>query len=139
MSDEVVETQIPQESAETHPEEATPSVEPPVAPEAPAPDPKKRGRPQGAKDAVKRTRKPVVKLRVEPIVRESPAVNSEPVAQAPQTIPQLERQPIALEAPEPKSPISLFRMHHEAMIRERREKKREYAQRYTANWTAWPV
>ena len=137
MSDEVVETQIPQESAETHPEEATPSVEPPVAPEAPAPDPKKRGRPQGAKDAVKRTRKPVVKLRVEPVVREPPAARSvEPMAQRP---PQLEQQPVALEAPEPKSPRSLFRMHHEAVARERREKKHEWAQRYTANWTAWPV
>jgi hypothetical protein len=132
MTEEVVE--IPNESAETPPEEAT--VGPPA--EAPAPEAKKRGRPHGAKDAVKRTRKPVVKLRVEPVVREAPAIPKEPTAPPPQP-PQLERQPIALEAPEPKSPRTLFRMHHEAVVRERREKKQEYAQRYTANWTAWPV
>jgi hypothetical protein len=131
MSEEVVE--IPQESAETPPEEAT--VEPPA--EAPSPEAKKRGRPHGAKDTVKRTRKPAVKLRVEPLVREAPAVPKEPVAPAPQAPPQLERQP--LEAREPKSPRTLFRMHHEAVARERRQKKQEWAQMYTANWTAWPV
>jgi hypothetical protein len=133
MSEEVVE--IPQESAETHPEEAI--VEPPAASEAPAPEAKKRGRPHGAKDAVKRTRKPAVKLRVELVVREPPATNAvpkEPVAPAPQAPSQFER--IAPEALETKSPRTLFRIHHEAAARERRQKKQEWAQMYTANWTA---
>ena len=138
MSEPVVEALASQESSETPPETDLPALEPPAASE-PAPEPKKRGRPQGAKDTAKRTRKPVVKLRVEPIVREAPAVNNEPATQAPQPLPQLERQPIALEAPAPMSPRTLFRMHHEAVTRERREKKHEYAQRYTANWKAWPV
>ena len=138
MSEPIVEAPASQESSETPPVADLPALEPPAASE-PAPEPKKRGRPTGAKDTAKRTRKPVVKLRVEPIVREPPTINNEPVTQTPQAPPQLERQPIALEAPEPKSPRSLFRMHHEAVSRERREKKHEHAQRYTANWTAWPV
>ena len=140
MSEQIVEAPASQESSETPPVTDLPALEPPAATE-PAPEPKKRGRPQGAKDTAKRTRKPVVKLRVEPIVREPPAVNNEPVTQTPQAQapPQLERQPIALEAPEPKSPRTLFRMHHEAVVSEKRQKKQEWAQMYTANWTAWPV
>jgi hypothetical protein len=136
MSEKIIEAPATQESSETPPVADLTASEPPAASEAPAPEPKKRGRPQGAKDTAKRTRKPVVKLRVEPIVREPLAMPKEPMAPPPQP-PQLERQP--LEAPEPKSPRTLFRMHHEAVVRERREKKQEYAQRYTANWTAWPV
>ena len=139
MSEQIVEAPASQESSETPPVADLPALEPPA--EVPAPEPKKRGRPQGSKDASKRTRKPVVKLRVEPVVREPPASTNEPVAQAqaPPQPPQLERQPIALEAPEPKSPRTLFRMHHEAVVREKRQKKQEWAQMYTANWTAWPV
>ena len=136
MSEQIVEAPASQESSETPPVADLPALEPPA--EVPAPEPKKRGRPQGAKDTAKRTRKPVVKLRVEPVVRQPPAATNEPVAQAPPQ-PPLERQPIALEAPEPKSPRTLFRMHHEAVVSEKRQKKQEWAQMYTANWTAWPV
>ena len=68
MSEEVVEAT----PSETQSEPSVVVSEPPAAPEQPQPEPKKRGRPPGAKDAVKRTRKPVVKLRVEPVVRDPP-------------------------------------------------------------------
>ena len=77
MSEEIVEASIPQ----TSPAEAPVNVsEPPVIEEPPAPEPKKRGRPQGAKDGVKRARKPAVKVRIEPVTREAPAIAQTPDA-----------------------------------------------------------
>ena len=138
MSEEIVEAPTLQEPPTKPLEEV---LEPAATPTPPDPEPKKRGRPHGAKDIVKRTRKPVVKLRVEPVVREPPA--TEPVATLPKE-PRVQPQapmpaPITFEAPEPESPRTLFRRHHEALSRERRQKKQEWAQRYTSNWVALPV
>ena len=144
MSEEVVEATPP----ETQTESSEVASEAPAAPEQPAepPEPKKRGRPPGAKDTVKRTRKPAVKLRVEPVVRDPPPATPQAPAPAPPT-PSAEpsqitslslrpREPTPVY--EPPSPRTLFRNHQEAVAREKRQKKQEEAKMYTANWVAWP-
>jgi hypothetical protein len=142
MSEEVVEATPPE--TQTEPSEVV--SEPPAAPEQPQPpEPKKRGRPPGAKDAVKRTRKPVVKLRVEPAVTDPPPATPQAPSLAPAT-PSAEpsqltslslrpREPTPVY--EPPSPRTLFRNHQEAVAREKRQKKQAEASMYTANWVAW--
>ena len=136
MSEEIVTAPVPQET----PEEPSAAVsEPPALEQASTPEPKKRGRPQGTKDVVKRTRKPAVKLRVEPVVREPPPT---PVAE-PQvpvqsvSVPEMQREPTPVY--EPQSPKTLFRRYNESIAQERRQKKEHHAQQYIANWTRWPV
>ena len=136
MSEEVVTTPVPQET----PEEPSAAVsEPPALEQAPTPEPKKRGRPQGTKDVVKRTRKPAVKLRVEPVAREPPPT---PVAEPPLptqnvSLPARQREPSPVY--EPQSPKTLFERYNESLTQERRQKKDQHAQQYVANWTRWPV
>jgi len=136
MSEEVVTTPVPQET----PEEPSAAVsEPPVIEEAPAPEPKKRGRPQGTKDVVKRTRKPAVKLRVEPVAREphpTPAAEPQVPAQS-ASVPATQHEPTPVY--EPQSPKTLFRRYNESIAQERRPRKDQHAQQYVANWTQWPV
>ena len=137
MSEEIVEAPTLQEPPTKPLEEV---LEPVATPSQSDPEPKKRGRPQGAKDIVKRTRKSVVKIRVEPLVREPPVTVTEPTTAQPSSHPQAPMPaPITFEAPEPESPRTLFRRHHEAMSREMRQKKQEWAQRYTSNWVALPI
>ena len=136
MSEEVVTTPVPQET----PEEPSVAVsEPPVLEQAPAPEPKKRGRPQGTKDVVKRTRKPAVKLRVEPVAREpppTPAAEPQVPAQS-ASVPATQHEPTPVY--EPQSPKTLLRRYNESITQERRQKKEQRAQQYIANWTRWPV
>jgi hypothetical protein len=134
MSEEIVTAPVPQET----PEEPSAAVsEPPVLEQPPTPEPKKRGRPQGTKDVVKRTRKPAVKLRVEPVVREPAPTSQAPAAEPPVVPPALQREPTS--AYEPQSPKTLFRRYHESISQERRQKKDEHAQQYVSNWARWPV
>jgi hypothetical protein len=134
MSEEIA--PVPQET----PEEPSAVPEPPVLEQPPTPQPKKRGRPQGTKDVVKRTRKPAVKLRVEPVAREPPPTSQAPVAEPPVqsvSVPAMQREPTP--AYEPQSPKTLFRRYHDSILQERRQKKDEHAQRYVSNWARWPV
>ena len=138
MSEEIVTAPVPQET----PEEPSAVPEPPVLEQPPTPEPKKRGRPQGTKDVVKRTRKPAVKPHVEPVVREPG-----PTSQAPAAEPQMPAQSVSAPAMqreptpvyEPQSPKTLFRRYHESVLQERRQKKDEHAQQYVSNWARWPV
>jgi len=134
MSEEIVEASIPQTSLEDAPVD----VSDPVVEELP--EPKKRGRPQGAKDVVKRTRKPAVKIRIEPMIRELPAAAPTPAPEAPVQNVRLPLTPREQPpAHEPQSPRTLFRRYNESMAQERRQKKQEHAQRYVSDWSRWPV
>ena len=140
MSEEFIEPSAVVEAL-PDPEPAAQTSEPIAEPVAAAPEPKMRGRPQGSRDAVKRARKPAIKLRVEPVVRESLAQPTAPPAQPPpqrRQLADMDRYHTTVE-PEPPSPRTLFRLHHKALFSERQQKKQEWAQRYTSNWTSWPV
>ena len=103
MSEEIA--PVPQET----PEEPPAVPEPPVLEQPPTPQPKKRGRPQGTKDVVKRTRKPAVKLRVEPVAREPPPTSQAPVAEPPVqsvSVPAMQREPTPAYEPVSKNIVS---------------------------------
>ena len=122
-------------------EEVEMPVEPVQEPVAPVvetlPEPKKKGRPQGSKDTIKRTRKPV-QIRVEPLQEKQAA----PPASKPEVSPQAP-EPAPVEIEEPKTPRTLIRETSRHLVSLRQlvndNRKSEMAQRYTQKWSKWPL
>ena len=137
-------------------EESGPVVEPVEAPaattentseqsEAQAPEPKRRGRPAGSKDTVKRTRKPPVQIRIEPL--EAPIVNNRmnPPEQPKEIVsePKEEVKPKPQPPPEePKTPRTLLRevsrLHVSLRAAAHDTRKAENAKKYTEKWITLP-
>lgn len=143
MSEAVVESLVSQPPQEEAPVAPEPPAIAEVAPEPVAPEPKKRGRPQGAKDTTKRVRKPAVKLRIEPIVKEAPAETPTPVTEPPRPAPKAQVTETPREPPtpvyEPSSPRTLFRLYNQSLAQERHQRKQDQAQKYISNWSRWPL
>ena len=106
------------------------------APEQPEPEPEKRGRgrPAGAKDRVKRTVKP--KVRIEPIPAEPAAEPSQPSQPS-------QPQPAPPPPPEPPSPRTMYRQTSEQLLHLRGlmqdNRRATAAQAYTQKLSMWPV
>ena len=118
------------------PEEGTPNTD--VAPPEP---PKRKGRPPGSKDTVKRTRRPPVQVRIEPLEAVAAAPKSAPkppVAVVPEPV---RPEPVVEVAPA--SPRTQYREHTQHLIRLRNElhenKRSAHAQMYVSRWSQWPV
>ena len=128
MSEPTENTEIPAEIPE--PVEAQPEPEPAEQ----EPEKRGRGRPAGAKDRVKRTVKP--KVRVEPIPAEPP---TEPAAEPSQPS---QPQPVP-PPPEPPSPRTMYRQTSEQLLHLRglmQDNRRvTAAQAYTQKLSMWPV
>ena len=92
----------------------------------PPPAAKRKGRPPGAKDTIKRVRRPPVQIRVEPItLRQQAALDvPEPVVERvatprPKTEPKLEtKQPVEIEE-DPPTPRTMLRGNTSLCINER--------------------
>ena len=102
------------------------------------PEPKKRGRPTGAKDTTKRTRKPV-QIRVEPLQEkpEPPVPKPEPIVE-----PRKPAEPPA-EIEEPKTPRTLIKETSRHLISLRAlvndNRKDEMGKRYIQKWSKCPL
>ena len=100
--------------------------------------PKRKGRPPGAKDAVKRVRKPPVHIRVEPIIAAEPVVEprlkAEPKVETKQTI-EIEEDP-----PTPRTLLREASRHYVSLRGlVHANKKTEVSNMYTKKLTSWPV
>ena len=121
------------------------ATEPPESHNMPAlPVPKRKGRPPGAKDTIKRVRKPPVQIRVEPIATEP---KPEPVERVstprPKAEPKVEtKDPVEIEV-DPPTPRTLLReaSRHYVSLRSlvHANKKAEMCNVYTQKLTPWPV
>lgn len=125
-------------------ESVTTNMEPPRQQAAlAAPAPKRKGRPAGSKDTVKRTRKPAVHVRIEPLEvkpPEQPRVPTPRPEPEPVTAPVAEpKQPVEIE--ESKSPRTLLRetsrhlMSLRSLVHDNR--KADHVKKYTQNWATW--
>ena len=148
------------ETATATPQEL--SVEPPVDVVTPAttaettasmapPEPKKRGRPHGAKDTIKRTRKPPVSIRIEPLEVRPPeqprvqqAASAAPATPRPapeSTLVTEKKAPVEIE--EPKTPRTLLRETSRHLVSLRAlvhdTKRAERAEKLTQGWATWPL
>ena len=139
------------ETATATPQEL--SVEPPVDVVTPAttaetttsmapPEPKKRGRPHGAKDTIKRTRKPPVSIRIEPLEVRPPEPRVATPRPAPEpTLVTEKKAPVEIE--EPKTPRTLLRETSRHLVSLRAlvhdTKRAERAEKLTQGWATWPL
>ena len=123
----------------TAPEEGTPNTD--VTPPEP---PKRKGRPPGSKDTVKRTRRPPVQVRIEPLeaVASAPKSASKPPTLPPSAEPEPSRPELVVEVTPP-SPRTQIREHTRHLIRlkadEHENKKAAHAQMYVSRWPQLPV
>jgi hypothetical protein len=128
------EVEIPVEPVEPVTNVTEPVVE---TTETPPAEPKKRGRPTGAKDTTKRTRKPV-QIRVEPLQEkpEPPVPKPEPIE------PRKPAEPPA-EIEEPKTPRTLIKETSRHLISLRAlvndNRKDEMGKRYIQKWSKCPL
>ena len=112
----------------------------PESHDMPPPAPKRKGRPPGAKDTIKRVRKPPVQIRVEPI-------NVEPVERVstprPKAEPKTESKQLVEIEEDPPTPRTLLReaSRHYVSLRSlvHDKKKSEIVNMYTQKLTPWPV
>jgi len=108
----------------------------------PPPAPKRKGRPPGAKDSVKRVRKPPVQIRVEPIVPVEPVIERVSTPR-PKAEPKVEtKQTVEIEE-DPRTPRTLLREVSRYYVSLRGtvhdNKKTEMYSMYTKKLTPWPV
>ena len=104
------------------------------------PEPKRKGRPQGAKD--KKPRKKTVKIVEEPIAAHEPAEASQPVVKPPE--PQLEqRHEHEPQRYEPASPKTIMRFHRDALFHAQRleqaDRRRRTQESILNRLHAWPA
>ena len=105
-----------------------------------APEPKKRGRPHGSKDTVKRTRK-TISVRIEPLDA-NPPVQPRVATPRPEPAPVVEtKAPIEIE--EPETPRTRLRETSRQLVSLRalvhNTKKVERAEKLTQGWATWPL
>lgn len=116
------------------------------------PAPKRKGRPVGSKDTVKRTRKPPVQVRIEPLEVKPPEQPHVPTPK-PEPEPTRVAEPAAasslgcvkktIEVEEEKTPRTLLRETSKHLISLRAlvhdNRKAEHAKKYCQNWATWPL
>ena len=113
------------------------------------PEPKKRGRPHGAKETIKRTRKPPVSIRIEPLEVRPPEPRVQQASAAPgtprpapePTLVTEKKAPVEIE--EPKTPRTLLRETSRHLVSLRAlvhdTQKAERAEKLTQGWATWPL
>jgi len=124
------------------PAAAEPAAEATAAQDMPPPAPKRKGRPTGAKDAVKRVRsKPVVQVRIEPINPEPEPREATPRPKKESVAEPVVEQPVEIEEqPSPRTMLKEASRHFVALRSMVHENRRvSHASQYTQKLTAWPV
>ena len=115
--------------------EASDVTPPPAAP-------KRKGRPPGAKDTVKRVRKPPVQIRIEPIVPVEPVIERVSTPR-PKAEPKVETKPTVEIEESPPTPRTMLREASRHFVSLRAlvhdNKKTEMYSMYTKKLTPWPV
>ncbi len=123
--------EIPEPVVEAQPEPAEPA-------DPPAEEKRGRGRPAGAKDRVKRTVKPKVRIEPIPAPAEPPAEPAEPSQPS-----QPQPQPPLPPEPEPPSPRTMYRQTSEQLLHLRTlmqdNRRATAAAQYTQKLSMWPV
>ena len=113
--------------------------------------PKRKGRPVGSKDAVQRTRKPPVQVRIEPLEAQQEASTEAPppstrasavaAKQRPRPAPPIVHEP-EQEREEPVTPRTLLKETARHLIGLRAivhgSRKVEIANQYVEKWAKWP-